>query len=203
MGYHLAGFEVVGVDIRPQARYPFAFVRSDALTFPLDGFDAVHASPPCHDHSALVSRVGGDGTGWMLDATLRRLAASGLPWVVEDVEATPRMLGSRILCGSEFGLRAGGRWLRRHHRFASNMLLMGAGGCHCSKRPIGGVYGTGGGGQMTRGYKFTHAEGAAAMGIDWMTRAELSQAIPQAHTRFIGEQLLHRISHGPYLAAAA
>jgi len=45
MGYHRAGFdEIVGVDIKPQPRYPFEFVQADAMTYALEGFDAIHAS---------------------------------------------------------------------------------------------------------------------------------------------------------------
>jgi DNA (cytosine-5)-methyltransferase 1 len=193
MGYHLAGFDVTGVDVEPQPRYPFTFFQADATTFPLDGFDVIAASPPCKDHTSLVALAGGQGTGWMLAHTIKRLAASGLPYVVENVVSPSTrqvMPGALVLCGTEFGLRAGGRWLRRHRRFLSNTLLMGAGGCHCSRRPIGGVYGTGGGGQMNRGFKFSRDDAKTAMGIDWMSWAELAQAIPPAYTRFIGEQLL-------------
>ena len=190
MGYHRAGFDVVvGVDNRPQPRYPFEFHQADAMTFPLDGFDAIHASPPCQDHSPLSALVGEHGTGWLLSATRGRLYASGRPWVIENVDGAD-MPGALTLCGTEFGLYANSRYLRRHRQFEANFPLWGAGGCSCQRARIGGVYGNGGGGSMTRGFKFSKSEAATAMGIDWMTQAELSQAIPPAYTQFIGEQLL-------------
>jgi DNA (cytosine-5)-methyltransferase 1 len=194
-GYADAGFEVVGVDIDPQPRYPFEFHQGDAMTWPLDGFDAVHASPPCQDHSSLASRSGDHGTGWMLAATIERLTAWGGPWVVENVERA-EMPGSLTLCGSEFGLRSGDRILKRHRKFLSNVLLMGAGGCTCSGQAIGGVYGNGGAGQMTRGFRFDHKRAAQALGIDWMSVKGQAQSIPPAYTQFIGEQLL--ASHHDY-----
>jgi DNA (cytosine-5)-methyltransferase 1 len=202
MGYHRAGFEVVGVDINPQPRYPFEFHRADAMTFPLDGFDAIHASPPCQDHSPLRSVAGEHGTGWMLDATRSRLRATGGPYVIENVEAA-RMPGSLVLCGTEFGLTAGDRWLRRHRRFESNVFLLGAGGCQCS-RPTSptGVYG-----DLSlndrpvrhskRGDVMLRAGVATArtlLGCPWMNAAELSQAVPPAYTQFIGEQLLAHLA---------
>ena len=190
VGYARAGFDVVGVDIVPQPHYPFSFIQADAMTYPLGGFDVIHASPPCQDHSTMVHIRGGHGTGWMLDSTRRRLAASGLPYVIENVESAD-MPGALILCGSSFGLGANGRGLRRHRRFESNLFLMGP-PCACPRRIVG-FYGTGGPGQGNRGYKGTMAEAVTAMGIDWMTRRELSQAIPPAYTQHIGEQLLDRI----------
>ncbi|NUR25629.1 MAG: DNA cytosine methyltransferase [Catenulispora sp.] len=202
MGYHLAGFDVVGVDIRPQPNYPFEFHQADALEYLTahgHQFDAVHASPPCHDHTSLSNVAGLDGSAWLLTATRQALRAFGRPYVIENVPGAV-MPGAITLCGTEFGLHtdtnARGRvWLRRHRQFESNTLLMGAGGCYCrTKRGrIIGVYGTGDGGP-SRGWKGSIGDRRTVMGIDWMTRGELAQAIPPAMTRFVGEQLLTHLA---------
>jgi DNA (cytosine-5)-methyltransferase 1 len=195
MGYHRAGFDVTGVDIEPMPRYPFEFVRADAMTYPLGGFDAIHASPPCHEHSALnaVNRIDYD-TGWMLAATRERLRANGAPWVMENVPGA-RMVNPLKLCGSELGLTAlmpgcGTVWLRRHRLFESSVFLFGAGGCSCSGKATVGVYGHGAGGSGVRVRGPGTAQASReVMGIDWMIRDELDEAIPPAYTQFIGEQL--------------
>lgn len=207
MGYHLAGFEVVGVDSEPHPDYPFEFVLADANTYPLEGFDAYAASPPCHDHSSLRhGQVAAHGTGWMLAHTLERLKAAGRPWIVENVGSADLAGELRVvLCGSQFGLgtvcRDGEyRQLRRHRQFASNVLLMAPGLCRHKGEPIG-VYGNGGPGRRDRsgrrsdtgrraGYQGYRDESKAAMGIDWMRQEDLSQAIPPAYTEFLGAQLL-------------
>lgn len=199
MGYHLAGFDVVGVDLEPQPRYPFEFHQGDALAFIRDHgheFDAIHASPPCHDHSALKTRTGKDhGTGWLLDATIEALAALDKPHVVENVEGAD-MVTNVVLCGSMFGLGAHARdgrrrILKRHRRFLTTAYVLTPPD-QCAGHPVGGVYGNSGG-TSGRGYKFTTPEAAEAMGIDWMTGKGLSQAIPPAYTEFLGGGLLDQL----------
>src|SRR5260221_481967 len=99
MGYSRAGFDVTGVDIKPQPRYPFQFVQADAMSYPLDGFDAIHASPPCQDHMRSPGPAyESHGTGWMLPATRSRLMATGLPWIIENVPGAS-LRADLKLCG--------------------------------------------------------------------------------------------------------
>jgi DNA (cytosine-5)-methyltransferase 1 len=213
MGYHRAGFtEIVGVDIKPQPRYPFTFVLGDALEYVAahgHEFDAIHASPPCQDHSVTRHTTVSHGTGWMLGETMKMLQTTwlgvGFCWVVENVpQASFRH--SLVLCGTHFGLRArddDGRMLhlQRHRWFASSPLILAPGICTCAdhRGEIGGVYGAGTSDRAkTRhvrrgGYTpKTHVR-RALMGIDWMTGNELSQAIPPAYTEFIGARLLETL----------
>lgn len=202
-GYARAGFEVVGVDIEPQPHYPFEFHQADALTYPLDGFDVIHASPPCQRFSS-ISRVHGvsDDHPDLIEVIRRRLVDSGKPYVIENVVGAP-LLNPIICCGSSFGLGAvcrDGAWrqLRRHRLFESNAALLAPSCCHQGE-PVG-VYGNGGeqaktvwNGGPNRGYMGTRTERREAMGIDWMAHAELSQAIPPAYTEFIGRQLMEAL----------
>lgn len=198
VGYHRAGFDVIGVDINPQPNYPYEFHQADAPEFLFDAYDkydpfvyvdAIHASPPCQAYSPLRHRTGEEYVD-LVDATRSLLEATGLPYVIENVPGAP-LRNPIVLCGSSFGLGANGRQLRRHRLFETNFPVM-AMPCNHHGQPIG-VYGTGGGGQMTRGYKGTPEEYREAMGIDWATRAEIAQAIPPAYTEFIGGFLLAEI----------
>lgn len=203
MGYARAGFDVVGVDINAQPDYPFEFHQEDAMTFPLDGYAAISASPPCHDHSNVTGRnrksKGSKGTGWMLDATIARLTAAGVPWVVENVE-TAQMPGNvhRIkLCGSMFGLD-----VRRHRWFASNIAILQFECAHYLQTPrfrsldshqkslasVIGVHGH-------TNYAGELELRRAAMGIDWLDNDRLTQAIPPAYTEHIGAQLLEHLRY--------
>jgi DNA (cytosine-5)-methyltransferase 1 len=209
MGYHRAGFDVVGVDIEPQPRYPFEFVQADALKFlnrmigEAVDFDAVHASPPCQAYSVLRRANPGAEYPDLVAPTRELLEATGLPWVMENVPGAP-LCPSIVLCGSLFGLGSGKRQLRRHRLFESNILLMQT-ECRHQGEAVG-VYGGGPTGRYTfengvrkglkgrrGGYQGTMDERREAMGIDWMTSKELNNAIPPAYTEFIGQQLLQHI----------
>lgn len=205
MGYRRAGFDVVGVDLEPQPSYPFLFFQDDALEFLsayADEFDAFAASPPCRDHTVLVgSGIGLDGTGWLLEATRKAFEAIGKPWVIENV-AGAKMPGSVTLCGSMFGLGAGGYVLQRHRQF----LFGGWDGIpqwpceHPIGVPVVGIYGgkvrnrrETGAAKSRVGVTLPLDIGQEAMGIDWMTRQEMSQAIPPAYAEFIGHHLMAAI----------
>ena len=173
MGYYRAGFRVTGVDIEPQPHYPFEFAQADMLTFPLDGFAAVHASPPCQHHANVTAWRGNrDDHPDILTPFLRRLESVTIPWVVENVpEALPTW--DYVLCGSQFGLNVKRhRGFRRGNWAAFDLLP-----------PC----------QHVRLLPFMHKGERAyadAMGCEWMSKEEGRQAIPPAFTEYIGRQLL-------------
>jgi DNA (cytosine-5)-methyltransferase 1 len=189
-GYGLAGFEVTGVDKDPQPRYPFEFRQYDVTAITprqwrdiARRFDAVHASPPCHDHTPLVALSGPDQTGPLLGYTRARLATLGIPWVIENVPGAP-MRADVTLCGHMFQLRT-----RRHRLFELS-------GFSCTAPPhVHRDVRTATTRRRERwlaGWDISVTGdvgvycGPGAMGIDWMTGNELSQAIPPAYTEFIG-----------------
>ena len=188
MGYFRAGFDVVGVDWKLQKHYPFPCVQADATTWPLDGFDAIHASPPCQDHMKVPHRS--HGTGWMLDHTRQRLLAQSTPWVIENVGKGIR--GDYAICGCEVGLPM----LRRERYFETSWQGHSWRSPHVHDQLPVSVVGHGTPTWVRNKWKAAKGRDPnindyrAAMGIDWMTRDELSQAIPPAYTEFIGTQLI-------------
>jgi DNA (cytosine-5)-methyltransferase 1 len=192
MGYHQAGFDVVGVDIAAQPHYPFEFHQADALTFPLDGFDAIHASAPCQRFTAYGRRRGVDRKRHLdlIGLTRIRLQATGLPYILENVEGAPLHNPIR-LCGTSFGPD-----LQRHRLFESNTALVGL-PCDHDRNTSRWPQATN---RQNRRrtieigvYRISLRDQRRAMCIGWMTLEELSQAIPPAYTRFIGEQLLEHL----------
>jgi DNA (cytosine-5)-methyltransferase 1 len=201
-GYQLAGFHVTGVDNRPQPRYcGDAFHRGDALEYIArhgHEFDAIAASPPCQRHSRLAHLPNRDMTRHpdLIAATRRQLAASGRHWVIENVPDAP-LVAPFTLCGAMFGLR-----VYRHRCFEATIALLTP--PHSPHRErikprgrgqrLGYYVGTPGEMVTCAGHLFSRAAGSVAMGIDWMTRDELAQAIPPAYTQFIGAQLLRVVT---------
>jgi hypothetical protein len=187
-GYYNAGFDVVGVDIDPQPRYPFPFYQADALDFirypehddslwnTMGQFDAIHASPPCQHYAGVTAWRGDQDDHPDLVAPIRRLLeATGVPWVMENVREAP-LTAHVLLCGTMFGLP-----IRRHRHFETSW----------------------GGWQMTTPCQhrstdlpFMHKgerRYADAMGCDWMSARSAREAIPPAYTEHIGALLLEQI----------
>jgi DNA (cytosine-5)-methyltransferase 1 len=204
-GYQRAGFHVVGVDVEPQPNYcGDEFVRADALTYPLDGFDAIHASPPCQEKLAglgAVNRALGraydhvDLVPEMRERLRAWARATGGVYAIEQPMMGARLLAPAVYCGSSFGLP-----IRRHRQFESNVLLLSPACEH--DRLTEARYWTGAmkDGQRTRsrvvqvyGNGGDRHEWGPALGIDWMTPDELTQAIPPAYTAHIGRQLLAHV----------
>lgn len=196
MGYSRAGFEVVGVDIAPQPNYPFEFHKADALDFPLDGFDIIHASPPCQGYTMLHTRTKSEKVVYLIPAVRKRL--QGHTSVIENVVGAP-LRNPVLLCGSMFDLGVGEAWLRRHREFEVSFPIMQPDCRHPKpRRQTIGVYGGGGGVDWRRvegneSTEFTTQDRKTAMGIDWMKHTELNQAIPPAYTEFIGKQAIEHL----------
>lgn len=191
MGYWRAGFDVVGVDINPQPNYPFEFHQADALTFPVDGFDAIHASPPCQQFTVYNNNrkhVRGDHPNF-IPQTRAKLIASGLPYVIENVPGAPLLAPIR-LCGTSFPPLE----VRRHRLFESNIAIIPPPCNHgrlterkypgSSNRPNGRTVCNVGEWRVPLPIQ------QKAIGIDWMTLAEISQAIPPTYTELIGGFLI-------------
>jgi DNA (cytosine-5)-methyltransferase 1 len=195
VGYHRAGFDVVGVDLVRQKNYPFRFVQADAMqaleAWNLSRFAAIHASPPCQDHmKSPTHNQAAHGTGWMLPATRERLLASGVPWVIENVPGAPMRADYR-LCGCMFPeLRVRSeRWFETSwHGFTLTPP-------HDHSREVLNRFRSMHGPYFRRhGHVPTRREVAAAMGIDWMTGSEHQQAVPPPFTEYIGRELMEHLS---------
>jgi len=190
MGYHLAGFEVTGIDIKSGKRYPFTYRRMSVLDLKpedLQEYDLIHSSPPCQTYSVTKNLRIAQGKSTnkqdLIEPTRELLIASGKPYIIENVIGAP-LIDPIRLCRSSFNLK-----VRRHRLFESNFNLQGSKCDHKTQgRPIG-VYGSlndeipNGGKTAT-----TIGEAREAMGIDWMIWTELVEAIPPIYTKYLGDQ---------------
>ncbi len=194
MGLYRAGYDVIGVDIERQPRYPFGFIQADALRPPFDlrQFDLIWASPPCQAHTSMRTMHNAKEHANLIPATRSMLRSSGAFFVIENVVGAP-LENPAMLCGTMFGLWAGGAELRRHRLFETNFPLQQLACNHGAELATIGVYGghvrnrRRRAGSHARGVAdFTIDQGKEAMGIDWMTLTELSEAIPPAYAEYLG-----------------
>jgi hypothetical protein len=181
VGYHGAGFDVLGIDHVPQPNYPFPFVLGDALAYLAKHghrYNVIAASPPCQAFSrATAWRGQRSNHPDLIAATRQFLLASGKPFVIENVQEARHLLRFPVLlCGSMFGLR-----VQRHRYFevSGPGLILTA---PCAHRADDYSF--------DHGHKQTERVYADAMGCDWMSVKEARQAIPPAFTYFLGRQLL-------------
>lgn len=193
MGYNVAGFRVVGIDVDPQPRYPFKFIQDDVMKLSArwiaENFDAVHASPPCQAHTKAWKLNKRDHPR-LIEPTRDLLDAAGLPFVIENVEeARSELRDPVMLCGSMFGLET-----YRHRLFETNWTLSVpphpdhvARTTKMGRAPVDGEF-------MHIVGNFSGVDrGREVMGMPWANRDGLREAIPPAYTEYIGRQLLAHV----------
>lgn len=197
MGLARAGFEVTGVDLEPQPEYPFRFVQADALTYDLSGYDLVWASPKCQRWSQATRQSGRQDDHPDQIAPIReRLVANGAPYIIENVLGAP-LKDPVMLCGAMFGLA-----VIRHRLFECSFPIERPVHPKHSGSLVTGEYVTvaGNGGVPAWTLKEREARGLSrhvlgemtlerwreAMGINWMSRKPLTQAIPPAFSEWLG-----------------
>lgn len=193
-GYADAGFEIIGIDIKKQKRYPYEFIQADCLDILQDldylrTFDVIAASPPCQTHSRTQHLRNAQGKSTdkvdLIPQTRAALVESGVSYVIENVPGAP-LINPIQMCGSYFGLK-----VRRHRLFESNLKLIGSGCKHKEQGKPVGIYGSmrdeiPKGGHTAK----TIEQAREAMGIDWMIWGELVEAIPPRYTYEIGKQVI-------------
>jgi hypothetical protein len=178
-GYQQAGFYVVGVDHEPQPHYcGDEFIQADAMTFPLDGFDAIHASPPCQRYANVTAWRGvlTDHPDLLPPTRARLQAFATVPWIIENVPEAP-LRRDFLLCGSMFGLK-----IKRHRAFETSWHGFGF-ALACWHPP----------GLLPFMHKNERAF-ANAMGCTWMSKEEARDAIPPAYTEYLGRELLAQLA---------
>lgn len=208
MGLYRAGFDVVGIDIKRQPRYPFPFIQADALKPPvrLGDFDLIWASPPCQAYSKLAAMHPERSWPDLLPATRAMLESSGVPFIIENVEGAPMAHANRldgrfgiVLCGTMFSLGVERGELRRHRAFETTFSVSQP-ACSHRRRAVG-VYGHGG--HTGKHRMLYRQEASEAMGIDWCNRDEMTQAIPPAYSEHIGRYAMMALEHNAALRGGA
>jgi DNA (cytosine-5)-methyltransferase 1 len=206
MGYYRAGFtEIVGVDIKPQPRYPFTFIKDDALEYlkrHWQEFDAFHASPPCQFGSEATPLHHRVNLPNYIPSTRDALLLTGKPFIIENVENVRKHLREPVmLCGSMFNLRC-----FRHRYFETNGFQVGlTPKCNHNFEPLHVTKAGSNSRRIGRGATVKNA--MSAYGIDWMSKDGLVEAIPPAYTEFLGRHLIavltNTVSASPILRDSA
>ena len=199
MGYHQAGFdEIVGIDNKPQPNYPFRFIQMDVFNFytgPWNQWNLVHASPPCQPFTCLKSVFDSTKYQNLIEQTRQYLRAIDAPYVMENVVGAP-LRRDLILCAASFGLRS-----YRHRIFECSFPVKQPDHpphiVRVNRRKTNRRAHWNAGGFVTVIGDIGRYVGPEAMGIDWMSGHELSQAIPPAYTKYIGQQFLQSLSPVP------
>jgi len=186
VGYHRAGFEIIGVDMVDQPNYPyrFEFIQADALEIDLPECDVIHASPPCQNYCWSTTKARNKGKTYpdLIEPTREILKASEKPYVIENVVGAP-LINPTYLEGTMFGLGVIRRRLFETNWWLPQPMYISRKGT-VKDRTYCSVAGNGGdGSNRVDNWK-------KAMDIYWMTRAEIKQAIPPAYTEYIGKYLL-------------
>ena len=192
MGYKQAGFDVIGIDIEPQPKYPFKFIQADAIEYLIEHwreYDFIHASPPCQGYSHLTPKEHKDKHEKLIDILRAELIKTGKPYVIENVAgAKSELINPTMLCGSMFNLRT-----QRHRFFETSFSLAAPSECDHSQIPLLVTTAS----KASREKRFALGmqpksvkNAPLAYGIDWMDFKGLKEAIPPAYTRYIGEQWL-------------
>jgi DNA (cytosine-5)-methyltransferase 1 len=190
MGYYQAGFDVTGVDLFPQPRYPFKFIQADAVEYLREHgheYAGAHASPPCQAHTNAQKIMGNEHPD-LISPTREVLLELGIPFVIENVPGAP-LNDPFELCGAMFALGT-----YRHRLFETNFNVDAlehpthvARTTKMGRKPVDGE-------MMHVVGNFSGVEKAKqAMGIDWMTRDGLRESIPPAYTKYIGAYLMEEI----------
>lgn len=181
-------WEIVGVDKFPQKNYPFKFIQQDAIEFLQDNwkkYDFFHTSPPCQKNSVMTKGLWKDRLDShpeLISPTRDILVSVGKPYVIENVPTAP-LRNPVILCGSMFGLK-----VRKHRLFESNFHIDQPECRHKEQGKVVAVYGHSGGSSKRDGIKFGGVDTwKEAMGIHWMTGAEMAEAIPPLYTEYVGK----------------
>lgn len=198
MGLHRAGFDVTGVDIKPQPRYPFCFVQADALRPPFDlsRFDFIWASPPCQAWNRM-NNIHKRKHPKLIEPVRAMLKAAGVPFCIENIEGAP-LINPIRLCATAFGLRVAVQGqayeLRRHRHFECSFFTLQPSCSH--ELPVIGIYGHGESKAMRgkRGFQISQVEHRrSVMEMPWANRDEIAEAIPPAYSQFIGRAALSAI----------